>query len=108
MKDIVRTPLGLTGTVIGVKYVHLSTGIILLIPEELTSVLICRLVEPSQPETARLWVAYNSGLEAPLEPQLSAGHLTELGYVYEVLSFNILPAREQCFELPCAQVQETF
>ncbi|KAL3139441.1 hypothetical protein ABBQ38_003771 [Trebouxia sp. C0009 RCD-2024] len=57
LKDIVRTPLGVTGTVIGVK-----------------------LVEASQPETARLWVAYSSGLEAPLEPQLSAGQLSDLGY----------------------------
>ncbi|DBA89252.1 hypothetical protein WJX77_003056 [Trebouxia sp. C0004] len=57
LKDVIRTPLGITGTVIGVK-----------------------LVEASQPETARLWVAYSSGLEAPLEPQLSAGHLSDLGY----------------------------
>lgn len=40
---------------------------------------IDRLVEASQPETARLWVAYSCGLEAPLEPQLSAGQLSELG-----------------------------
>ncbi len=40
---------------------------------------MARLVEASQPETARLWVAYSSGLEAPLEPQLSAGHLSDLG-----------------------------
>ena len=81
VKDIVRTPLGLTGTVIGVKYVQSSTLNMMISPEELTSVVDSRLVEPSQPETARLWVAYNSGLEAPLEPQLSAGRLTELGYV---------------------------
>ena len=42
---------------------------------------MARLVEASQPETARLWVAYSSGLEAPLEPQLSAGHLSDLGYI---------------------------
>ena len=41
--------------------------------------MIHRLVEASQPDTARLWVAYSSGLEAPLEPQLSAGQLSELG-----------------------------
>lgn len=40
---------------------------------------IDRLVEAAQPETARLWVEYSSGLEAPLEPQLSAGQLSDLG-----------------------------
>ena len=41
--------------------------------------IVNRLVEASQPETARLWVSYSSGLEAPLEPQVSAGHLSDLG-----------------------------
>ena len=40
---------------------------------------LCRLVEASQPDTARLWVTYDSGLEAPLEPQVSAGKLCDLG-----------------------------
>mmetsp|Transcript_4094 Transcript_4094/g.10256 ORF Transcript_4094/g.10256 Transcript_4094/m.10256 type:complete len:147 (-) Transcript_4094:161-601(-) len=57
MLDIVRTPLGITGTVIGVKYEN-----------------------PDQKETARVWVKYENGHEAPLEPKLGAGFMSQLGY----------------------------
>lgn len=57
VKEIVRTPLGVTGEVLGVK-----------------------LQDPADPQTARLWVRYSSGLEAPLEPQVSAGYIGGLGY----------------------------
>lgn len=55
--DIVRTPLGITGTVIGVKY-----------------------EDPNQKESGRLWVKYENGHEAPLEPKLGAGYMVALGY----------------------------
>mmetsp|Transcript_31140 Transcript_31140/g.77505 ORF Transcript_31140/g.77505 Transcript_31140/m.77505 type:complete len:150 (-) Transcript_31140:192-641(-) len=42
--DIIKTPLGLTGTVIGVKYEN-----------------------PDLKETGRLWVLYDGGKEAPIE-----------------------------------------
>lgn len=38
-----------------------------------------RLQDPADPQTARLWVRYSSGLEAPLEPQVSAGYIGGLG-----------------------------
>mmetsp|Transcript_18659 Transcript_18659/g.52455 ORF Transcript_18659/g.52455 Transcript_18659/m.52455 type:complete len:143 (-) Transcript_18659:486-914(-) len=57
MHDIVRTPLGITGTVIGVKYENLENK-----------------------ETGRVWVRYENGHEAPLEPKLGAGFMTQLGY----------------------------
>lgn len=55
--DIVRTPVGLTGTVIGVKY-----------------------DDPERKETGRLWVEYPGGKQAPLEPRLGAGFIGTLGY----------------------------
>uniref|UniRef100_A0A7S2QTP5 Uncharacterized protein n=1 Tax=Chlamydomonas chlamydogama TaxID=225041 RepID=A0A7S2QTP5_9CHLO len=57
LHDIVRTPLGITGTVIGVKYEN-----------------------PEQKETGRVWVKYENGHEAPLEPKLGAGYMSALGY----------------------------
>ncbi len=50
MADIVRTPLGLLGTVIGVKY-----------------------DDANAKETGRVWVKYENGHEAPLEPRQAAG-----------------------------------
>eukprot|EP00192_Tetraselmis_astigmatica_P025651 CAMPEP_0117683654 /NCGR_PEP_ID=MMETSP0804-20121206/20554_1 /TAXON_ID=1074897 /ORGANISM="Tetraselmis astigmatica, Strain CCMP880" /LENGTH=117 /DNA_ID=CAMNT_0005494339 /DNA_START=296 /DNA_END=646 /DNA_ORIENTATION=+ len=55
--DIVRTPVGLTGTVIGVKY-----------------------DDPENKETGRLWVEYPGGKQSPLEPRLGAGFIGTLGY----------------------------
>ncbi|KAI8472056.1 MAG: hypothetical protein J3K34DRAFT_392560 [Monoraphidium minutum] len=55
--ELVRTPLGLSGTVLGVRY-----------------------EDPSQKDTGRVWVRYESGAEAPLEPKQAAGSLTALGY----------------------------
>mmetsp|Transcript_9054 Transcript_9054/g.15756 ORF Transcript_9054/g.15756 Transcript_9054/m.15756 type:complete len:152 (-) Transcript_9054:554-1009(-) len=57
MSDIVRTPLGITGTVLGVKYEN-----------------------PEAKETGRVWVRYENGNEAPLEPKLGAGYMQQLGY----------------------------
>lgn len=57
LNDIVRTPLGITGVVIGVKY-----------------------EDPENKETGRVWVKYENGHEAPLEPKLGAGFMTSLGY----------------------------
>jgi len=57
MNDIIRTPLGCQGTVIGVKY-----------------------EDPAQKETGRAWVRYENGNEAPLEPRLGAGLMSALGY----------------------------
>ncbi|GAX74757.1 hypothetical protein CEUSTIGMA_g2204.t1 [Chlamydomonas eustigma] len=57
MHDIVRTPLGVAGTIIGVKYEN-----------------------PEQKETGRAWVRYENGNEAPLEPRLGAGLMSALGY----------------------------
>ncbi len=58
VQDLVRTPLGLLGTVLGVKY-----------------------DEPSSPDTGRLWVRYDNGHEAPLEPRAgaAAGSVSQLG-----------------------------
>ncbi|KAJ9533756.1 hypothetical protein QJQ45_026783, partial [Haematococcus lacustris] len=57
MLDIVRTPLGITGTVIGVKYENVE-----------------------QKLGGRVWVRYENGSEAPLEPKLGAGVMSSLGY----------------------------
>lgn len=57
MHDIIRTPLGVAGTVVGVKYEN-----------------------PDQKETGRVWVLYDNGHEAPLEPRLGAGYMSALGY----------------------------
>lgn len=57
VNDIIRTPLGITGTVIGVKYEN-----------------------PEQKETGRVWVKYENDHEAPLEPKLGAGYMSALGY----------------------------
>ncbi|KAG1679320.1 hypothetical protein FOA52_009352 [Chlamydomonas sp. UWO 241] len=57
MNDIIKTPLGVTGTVIGVKY-----------------------ESAEQKETGRVWVRYQNGHEAPLEPRLGAGLMSALGY----------------------------
>lgn len=57
VNDIVRTPVGLTGTVIGVKY-----------------------DDPENKQTGRLWVEYTGGRQAPLEPRLGAGFIGTLGY----------------------------
>lgn len=57
LNDIIRTPLGVTGTVIGVKYEN-----------------------PEQKETGRVWVKYDNAHEAPLEPRLGAGYMSALGY----------------------------
>mmetsp|Transcript_30571 Transcript_30571/g.72768 ORF Transcript_30571/g.72768 Transcript_30571/m.72768 type:complete len:312 (+) Transcript_30571:367-1302(+) len=57
VNDIVRTPVGLTGTVIGVKY-----------------------DDPNNKETGRLWVEYFGGKRSPLEPRLGAGFIGTLGY----------------------------
>mmetsp|Transcript_11552 Transcript_11552/g.15737 ORF Transcript_11552/g.15737 Transcript_11552/m.15737 type:complete len:169 (+) Transcript_11552:424-930(+) len=54
LRDIVCTPLGLKGTIIGVKY------------------------DPPGPEnrdSARLWVEYPGGKHAPLEPKLQNGFI---------------------------------
>ncbi|GFH12503.1 uncharacterized protein HaLaN_08207, partial [Haematococcus lacustris] len=56
MLDIVRTPLGITGTVIGVKYENVE-----------------------QKLGGRVWVRYENGSEAPLEPKLGAGVMSSLG-----------------------------
>ena len=60
LNEIIRTPLGVAGTVIGVKYD----------------------VDPPNEtkETGRVWVRYENGSEAPLEPKLGAGYMTALGY----------------------------
>eukprot|EP00877_Chromochloris_zofingiensis_P012143 jgi/Chrzof1/7182/Cz02g13320.t1 len=50
--EIVRTPLGLQGTVIGVKY-----------------------DEPGNKDSGRIWVRYENGHEAPLEPKQAAGNV---------------------------------
>jgi len=57
LKDIVCTPLGLKGTVIGVKY-----------------------DSPENRESARLWVEYPGGSRSPLEPRLQAGFIGQHGY----------------------------
>lgn len=54
--EIVRTPLGLLGTVLGVKY-----------------------EDPEAKDSGRLWVRYNNGHEAPLEPRAGAGSINQLG-----------------------------
>ena len=56
MHDIVRTPLGMTGTIIGVKYEN-----------------------PENRDTGRVWVRYKDGHEAPLEFHLGTGFLREIG-----------------------------
>mmetsp|Transcript_39295 Transcript_39295/g.47590 ORF Transcript_39295/g.47590 Transcript_39295/m.47590 type:complete len:153 (+) Transcript_39295:425-883(+) len=57
LRDIVCTPLGLKGTVIGVKY-----------------------DSPENRESARLWVEYPGGGRSPLEPRLQAGFIGQHGY----------------------------
>lgn len=57
LRDIVQTPLGLKGTVIGVKY-----------------------DSPENRESARLWVEYPGGKQSPLEPRLQAGFIGQHGY----------------------------
>mmetsp|Transcript_31545 Transcript_31545/g.94075 ORF Transcript_31545/g.94075 Transcript_31545/m.94075 type:complete len:135 (-) Transcript_31545:768-1172(-) len=59
LNDMVRTPLGVTGTIIGVKYESVSDK-----------------------SSGRVWVAYSNGTEAPLEPRLGPGDagLAALGY----------------------------
>ncbi|KAG2491302.1 hypothetical protein HYH03_010308 [Edaphochlamys debaryana] len=57
LHDIVRTPLGITATVIGVKY-----------------------ESADDKQTGRVWVKYENGHEAPLEPKLNAGFMSALGY----------------------------
>lgn len=59
VRDIVQTPLGLSGTVIGVKY---EGG------------------NPENRDSARLWVEYPGGRQAPLEPRPSQGFIGSLGY----------------------------
>lgn len=54
--DIVRTPVGLLGTVLGVKY-----------------------DSASDKESGRLWVRYNNGHEAPLEPRAGVGNIQAMG-----------------------------
>eukprot|EP00884_Botryococcus_braunii_P008111 jgi/Botrbrau1/17300/Bobra.0015s0056.2 len=56
-QDLIRTPLGVTVTVLGVRY-----------------------DDTADASSARLWVKYQSGLEAPLEPRVGVGHLAALGY----------------------------
>lgn len=57
MRDIVTTPLGLQGTVIGVKY------------------------EDAEVQgTGRVWVEYTGGRQSPLEPRLSQGSIQSHGY----------------------------
>jgi hypothetical protein len=53
----VRTPLGLSATVLGVRY-----------------------EQPGQKESGRLWVRYENDDVAPLEPKQAAGSLSQLGY----------------------------
>ncbi|GLC45026.1 hypothetical protein PLESTB_001460700 [Pleodorina starrii] len=57
LSDIVRTPLGITATVIGVKY-----------------------EAADDKSSGRVWVKYENGHEAPLEPKLNAGFMSALGY----------------------------
>ncbi|PNW75125.1 hypothetical protein CHLRE_12g513650v5 [Chlamydomonas reinhardtii] len=57
LHDIVRTPLGITAVVIGVKY-----------------------ESADDKQTGRIWVKYENGHEAPLEPKLNAGFMSSLGY----------------------------
>ncbi|PNH11681.1 hypothetical protein TSOC_001439 [Tetrabaena socialis] len=57
LSDIVRTPLGITAVVIGVKY-----------------------ESTEDKQTGRVWVKYENGHEAPLEPKLGAGFMASLGY----------------------------
>eukprot|EP00884_Botryococcus_braunii_P008113 jgi/Botrbrau1/17302/Bobra.0015s0056.5 len=39
-----------------------------------------RYDDTADASSARLWVKYQSGLEAPLEPRVGVGHLAALGY----------------------------
>ena len=57
MRDIVTTPLGLRGTVIGVKYENVDIK-----------------------NTARVWVEYTGGRQSPLEPRLDQGSIQSHGY----------------------------
>eukprot|EP00899_Mesostigma_viride_P003257 jgi/Mesvir1/12932/Mv05950-RA.1 len=66
MNDIVRTPLGLTGTVIGVKYADINDK-----------------------GAGKLWLEYPDGLQAPLEPSRSCGNIAALGYLLSSESDHI-------------------
>lgn len=44
-----------------------------------SSVLSPRYENPDSKETARVWVKYENGHEAPLEPKLGAGYMSQLG-----------------------------
>lgn len=39
-----------------------------------------RFEEPENKESGRIWVKYANGHEAPLEPKLAAGYMSQLGY----------------------------
>lgn len=41
---------------------------------------LARYDDTNDASSARLWVKYHSGLEAPLEPRVGVGQLTALGY----------------------------
>jgi len=101
MNELVRTPLGLSATVLGVRCVqrlncisfntrspacqrrHASLGS----AKTLTTTKphderpFTRYEEPSQKESGRIWVRYDNGHEAPLEPKQAAGSLNLLGWV---------------------------
>ncbi|GBF91142.1 hypothetical protein Rsub_04811 [Raphidocelis subcapitata] len=57
VNELVRTPLGLSASVLGIRF-----------------------EQPGDKDSARLWVRYSSGHEAPLEPKQAAGALNSLGY----------------------------
>ena len=40
---------------------------------------LCRYENPEQKDTGRVWVLYENGHEAPLEPRLGAGYMSALG-----------------------------
>lgn len=40
---------------------------------------LCRYDNPESKETGRVWVMYENGHEAPLEPKLGAGYMSQLG-----------------------------
>lgn len=87
-QDLVRTPLGVTATVLGVRYASCPCpnhrNALSLIHDHLCKyfrIHLARFDDTNDASSARLWVKYQSGLEAPLEPRVSVGQLTALGYV---------------------------
>lgn len=41
---------------------------------------MCRYESADDKQTGRIWVKYENGHEAPLEPKLNAGFMSSLGY----------------------------